>query len=344
MKPYPDVSQNHRQGEEEQTQQGTPGACPNAALVHLAITGFDPEPSSIRFANPTGAAGLKAPKRIHERASAVPAPLAGEVAARHADLDRGRLPVLRGFGCLQRVGRPAALLPRRQRTGARSRFAVGRFSTSPDHRHQERTSGSLQVANHRHAVKPAIQKQEPAFYAFGASHSKQTLHHILHRLAILYRRQGDGETMPLADYVTSRIGMKMARAALGLTAVDLVGVVLRLAVIGNQRQIDRQRLRTSPERLGKTIGQGGVHSLLEFVVLRQGCHQRVEHGLLCWRVCYVPAGGENGADPGSCEEQDAQQNRRPTFVSTILQPNMLLDHGRSPIVDFAAANRTMVLP
>ena len=109
MKPYPDVSQNHRQGEEEQTQQGTPAACPNAAFVHLAVTGFDPEPGSIRFANPTGASGLTAPKRIHERTSSVPAPLAGKVAARHADPHRGRLPILRGLVCFQRVGRPAAL-------------------------------------------------------------------------------------------------------------------------------------------------------------------------------------------------------------------------------------------
>ncbi len=83
MKPYPDVSQDHRQGEEEQTQQGTAAACANAAFVHLTITGFDPEPGSISFANPTGAAGMKAPKRIHKRASAVPAPLAGEVATRN---------------------------------------------------------------------------------------------------------------------------------------------------------------------------------------------------------------------------------------------------------------------
>lgn len=132
-------------GEEQQTQQGIPGACPNAAFVHLTITGFDPESDSISFADPTGAAGMKAQKRIYERASAAPVPLAVEVAAGNTDSHRGRLPVLRRLRRPKRVGRPAAFLPRRQLAGARGLFAAPNHGIKIGHRAacQQRITATL---------------------------------------------------------------------------------------------------------------------------------------------------------------------------------------------------------
>jgi len=115
-------------------------------------------------------------------------------------------------------------------------------------------------------------------------------------------------------------------------------------MIGNQRQVDRQRLGSPPESLGQIVGQRGVQSLFQRVVFRQRDHQRVEHGLLAWCVGQVSAGSVDGTDSAGCEEQDVQQERRPTFVAMILKSDMLLDHVRCTAVDFVAGNRILVLP
>jgi len=110
--------------------------------------------------------------------------------------------------------------------------------------------------------------------------------------------------MPFANDITGGVRMKMARAALRLTAINLLEIFLRFAVIGNQRQVDCQRLWSSSHGFGHTIGQRLVQSFLEFVVLRQRRDQCVEHGLLCRCVHNVPASSEDRTDSGSCEEED----------------------------------------
>ena len=62
--------------------------------------------------------------------------------------------------------------------------------------------------------------------------------------------------------------MEMAGAALGLGAVDLIGVVQVSAVIGNQGQVDGQRLTPSAYGLGQVALEGAVESALQFGVGR----------------------------------------------------------------------------
>jgi hypothetical protein len=53
-------------------------------------------------------------------------------------------------------------------------------------------------------------------------------------LALADVGQGDGEAAALADDVDRGIGMEVAGAVLGLGAVDFVGIVQVVAVVGDQ--------------------------------------------------------------------------------------------------------------
>src|SRR3989304_1944984 len=172
VEPYPDVAKDHRQAEKEQTQERVSGTGADSRFVHLAIGGFDRESCSVSFSHPVRAFRAKTPKGIDKGAPAVSAPLAREVAAGNTDLHRGRLSVLGGLACFQRVRGPSTLLPGCEGPRARSRCAVCGLASPLNDGHQEGASGRLQIANHRHAVEPAIQQQKPALDAMGACLTK----------------------------------------------------------------------------------------------------------------------------------------------------------------------------
>src|SRR5208282_6658379 len=84
-------------------------------------------------------------------------PLSPIVAALHTDRHRRR-PLL-GVG--QGIGRPAALLPGPEDVAAGGAARLLGRSSVTDHRHQERVSRRLEVADYRHAVEAAIQQDQP---------------------------------------------------------------------------------------------------------------------------------------------------------------------------------------
>ena len=57
-----------------------------------------------------------------------------------------------------------------------------------------------------------------------------------------HRREGDREASAFADDVGGGVGVEVAGAAFGLAAVDFVGVVQGLAVVGDEGEVDGQGL------------------------------------------------------------------------------------------------------
>ena len=111
-------------------------------------------------------------------------------------------------------------------------------------------AGRLEVADHRHAVEAPIQQEQPGSDADARRLPEEPLDHVLERLALGHAGQGDGVPLPLADDVGGGVGVEVAGAVLGLGAIDLVEVAERLAVVGDQRQVDGQPLAVSAQRLG----------------------------------------------------------------------------------------------
>src|SRR5262249_57791163 len=87
--------------------------------------------------------------------------------------------------------------------------------------------------------------------------------------------EGNGEAQAVADDVGGGVGVERAGAALGLAAVDLGRVAQRLAVVGDQVQVDGQGLAAAAQGTGQVALQGAVDAPLQFVGLGQGGQQGV---------------------------------------------------------------------
>ena len=100
----------------------------------------------------------------------------------------------------------------------------------------------MEVADDRHTVEAAIQQEQSRPDAQACGLTQEALEHFLERFALLHPGQGHGITLPFADQVSGGVGVEVTGAALGLATVDLVEVAKRLAVVGDQGQVDGQSL------------------------------------------------------------------------------------------------------
>ncbi len=151
-------------------------------------------------------------------------------------------------------------------------------------------------------------------------------------------RHGDGEPPPVADDVGRGVGVEMRRAALGLATIDLFGVAVRLAVVGDPRQIDRHRIAAFPQGLGQVGGQARIEPPLQLVDRRQDCPQGIAHSLVRRRPGQTPAGVEDRGDPRGGVQQDRDDDRRGASVAVIRQPNVILDDRGGTVVDLPRTN------
>ena len=159
---------------------------------------------------------------------AMPMPLTTIVAAFDTDRDAGR-PLL---GIVQGVSPEAAALPGQEDVGPARSSRIVEPAASADHRHQERMVGDpLEIADHPHTVEAAVQKQQAAANPDLGGLMQKAIQDRLQGFAPGDRGQCHGEAVTVADDVERGVGVEVAGPALGLGAVDFVGVVLRLAMI-----------------------------------------------------------------------------------------------------------------
>lgn len=112
------------------------------------------------------------------------------------------------------------------------------FAATQHQRHQPSVAGVLQVADHVHAAKSAIQQQITWADAGSRRFTQQALQHGRQSVVATHRREGDREASAFADDVGGGIGMEVAGAVLGLAAVNFLGTVPGLAVIGDEGKVD----------------------------------------------------------------------------------------------------------
>jgi hypothetical protein len=86
--------------------------------------------------------------------------------------------------------------------------------------------------------------------------------------------------LPVAHHIGGGVGVEVAGAALGLAAADLVEVAERLAMVGDQCQVNGQPLEVRAQRLGRVPGQRGIELLLQLGVAGQGRQQGLARRLV----------------------------------------------------------------
>lgn len=76
----------------------------------------------------------------------------------------------------------------------------------------------------------------------------------------------------------------MRRALFGYAAADFLFVALRLTMIRNLAQIDRQALAPAVETLGPAVGQGGIDAAVQFLIVRQRGFEGLSDRLVRGRI------------------------------------------------------------
>ena len=136
--------------------------------------------------------------------------------------------------------------------------------------------------------------------------------------------QGHGEAQALADDVGGGVGVEVGGAALGLAAVDLVGVVQGLAVVGDEGQVDGQRLAAAAQGLGQVALQGAVEAALQFGEGGQGGQQGIVGGGVGGGVAQGGAGGGQRGDAAGGVEQDGPEHAGAALGAVVLEAQVFL--------------------
>jgi hypothetical protein len=132
--------------------------------------------------------------------------------------------------------------------------------------------------------------------------------------------------------------VEVAGAVLGPAAVDLVAVAQGLSVVGDEHQIDGQRLTAASEATGQVALQGAVEAPLQLGEVGQGGQQGVVGGRVGRGVAQGGAGGGQGAETTGGPEEDGPQNAGAALGAVIAQADMLLNQPRGAGVDVAGGD------
>src|SRR5271154_7576960 len=102
--------------------------------------------------------------------------------------------------------------------------------------------------------------------------------------------------------------MEMAGAALGLAAIDFLGIGLGLTVIGNESQVDGHPQALAPARVSEDARQrrrqGTTDAALQLGERGQGGAQGFVQRVVAGRIAESPAGGGNRGQASSGKEKD----------------------------------------
>jgi len=302
VQPHPDVAQPQRHRHQEQPHPRRARTRPRPRLVQLPVAGLDAEPLAVQFADPTRRRRLPAPLGVDQALAAMLAASPAPVAAVDADPYGGRAAL---WSC-QTVLAEAAALPVGEHTGPARPLGVIGLPSPQRHRHQERSPRRLQVAQHADRVKPAVQQQQRGSHAGLAGRAQPALQHVGQVFALADVAEGHGHALAALDQVSGGVGVEVRRAALDLAAVEFVGVLVGLAVVGQQREIDGQPLAAATQ-LGQAGAQGPVAAPFQELAFRQIGQQRLADGLGRGRPPQAEGGREQRGQPGTGGEDDREQ-------------------------------------
>ena len=240
--------------------------------------------------------------------------------ARHAHVDRqlGLLSVAVLAG--DRLPVIAVVLLQQRPHPGRWGFLVFRLASPQQDRNDVSELRPLQIRKHRNAVKPLVQQQIADFDAPPANELHQFLDDLFHAGAGFDRHQRHRVAVAFVDHRRRGVGVEVAGSRFGFAAKDLLDVERRLAVVGNQRQIDGQDARLSQQRLGQLVTQAAIQSLLQLPDVRQGGQQYVVDAARAGSVGQILTRGKDRNHASGGDQKNPKQHRCRTFASLVVQP------------------------
>jgi hypothetical protein len=117
--------------------------------------------------------------------------------------------------------------------------------------------------------------------------------------------------------------VEVAGAALGLAAIDLVGMAERRAVVRDQGQVEGQPLEVLAQRLGQVPGQRRVELPLQRGGVGPSGQQRLACGLVGGGIAQRLASvGQRGDPSGGEQERPEDLGRGPALVVLEVQVSL----------------------
>jgi hypothetical protein len=182
--------------------------------------------------------------------------------------------------------------------------AVGRGFAVDGLRHDERLAGRLQVAHDGGVLEAAIHQQNADIDAGGAHPPSQFADDLRRRGPAPDPDQGEGKALAVAHQIGGRVGVEVRGPALGLAAIDLEGVLKRLAVVWDQGQVAGDRPPAAADGPRQMAGERQPEAAVEFLRVGELSGQVEEDGVAVRGIHQAATGIGQGRQPLGGEGQD----------------------------------------
>jgi hypothetical protein len=159
-------------------------------------------------------------------------------------------------------GIPATALGDGKGLGAAGTPGVIGGAPVANHRPDKGVACPVQITANRHTVEAPIKQEQPRTDPSPTEQVYQPFAHLDHGGAILDADQGHGKTPALAHDIGRGLGMKVGRAAFGLTAVELFEALMGLTRVRDQGQVNRHTLGSLTQTFGDLSRKQPIQSLL----------------------------------------------------------------------------------
>ena len=167
--------------------------------------------------------------------------------------------LLVGIG--QGIGVPATALDLcKDLSAAGTPWVIDAASTA-DYRQDKGVARLVEMPYHRPASDAAVEQEQPRADPGLPDQVHQALEHLDHGGPVLNADQGHGKALAPAHDIGGGIGMKVSRTAFGLAPVNLGGLLMRLAVVRDQGQVDGHAVGPLAQAFGELSREQSIHSL-----------------------------------------------------------------------------------
>ena len=136
------------------------------------------------------------------------------------------------------------------------------------------------------------------------------------RPGCLRRGKRPGKPLTFRGVVSGGVGMEVGRAALDLAAGEFVGVLVRLAVVGQQRPVEGEP-RAAAAPLGQAGAQRPVAAPFQAVAFGQIGQQGLAAGLGRGSPAQAEGGREQGGQPRTGGEGAGKPSRGRTGAAVV---------------------------
>jgi hypothetical protein len=191
-------------------------------------------------------------------------------------------------------------------------------ASTADYRHDKGVACLVEIPYHRHAAEAAVEQEQTRADPGLPDQVQQALEHLDHRGTVLNANQGHGKALSPTHDIGAGIGMKVGRTAFGLAPVNLGGLLMGLAVVRDQGQVDGHALGPLAQAFGELSREQSIHSLFQRYRVRTQRRERVAHRLIAGSGAQLATGSKHRTQVASGIKQHLQQRLYRALGAVIL--------------------------